>query len=119
MNELFGETGNAKASLVCLQDISTAEIIAVTDGDRGAVAMIGGEHITELAAPVQIVDRLGAGDGFAAGFLHAINSGQEDVALKSGVQMAALALAQKGEQVAIDRKIFNQIVAGNAGRLQR
>lgn len=119
INELFDRTETAQTNLEFLAENFDAQTIAVTDGESGAVARIEGHFYNEPAAKVTIIDRLGAGDGFAAGFLHAILAGTPEVALSSGVNFAALALSQYGEQVAISKTIFDQIVAGNAGRLNR
>lgn len=119
INELFDRTETAQTNLEFLAENFDAQTIAVTDGERGAVARIEGNFYHEPAAKVTIIDRLGAGDGFAAGFLHATLAGTPEVALSSGVNFAALALSQYGEQVAISKTIFDQIVAGNAGRLNR
>lgn len=119
VKELFGSEGDAQEAIAILQGMSGAKTIAVTDADRGARAVIDGKHFEQAAAPVEIIDRLGAGDGFAAGLIHALLSEIPNQALVAGTTMAALALSQQGEQVTIQRTIFEQIMAGNAGRLQR
>ena len=119
VNELFDRSADASENLDYLGGISGASVIAVTDGERGAVARIGDQVLAAPAAEVEIVDRLGAGDGFASGLLHALISQRPELALISGTHFAALALAQQGEQVSIQLGIFEQILTGNAGRLQR
>lgn len=119
VNELFNRSASALENLDYLAGLSGAAAIAITDGERGAVARIRDQLLSAPSAEVEIVDRLGAGDGFAAGFLHALASERQELALISGTHFAALALAQQGEQVSIQRSIFEQILTGNAGRLQR
>jgi fructokinase len=45
-------------------------LIVLTLGEQGAVASLRGERVTVEAAPVQVVDTVGAGDAFTAGLLH-------------------------------------------------
>ncbi|MGD0752625.1 MAG: sugar kinase [Anaerolineales bacterium] len=45
-------------------------LVAVKQGARGALACCGDELISVQAVPVQVVDTVGAGDSFDAGFLH-------------------------------------------------
>jgi len=44
--------------------------VVVKMGARGAVAVRGGERISVPGVPVNVVDTVGAGDSFDAGFLH-------------------------------------------------
>ena len=46
-----------------------AEIAVVTDADMGAAVCAGGNPITHLGFDVDVVDPVGAGDAFVAGFL--------------------------------------------------
>ncbi len=48
-----------------------AGVVAIKNGDRGALAMQGGVTHREEPAPVALVDATGAGDSFDAGFLAA------------------------------------------------
>jgi len=44
--------------------------VVVKLGSRGAMAITGNERFTASATSVQVVDPVGAGDSFDAGFLH-------------------------------------------------
>ena len=47
-----------------------AQVVVLKCAERGAHALANGQHITTPAYPVrQVVDPVGAGDGFDAGFL--------------------------------------------------
>ena len=46
------------------------EIVAVKLGDQGALGIVGGKIISAPAISVRIVDTVGAGDSFDAGFLY-------------------------------------------------
>jgi fructokinase len=52
-------------------------LIVLTLGEQGAIASLRGERVAVAAAPVQVVDTVGAGDAFTAGLLHHLgNAGQ-------------------------------------------
>ena len=52
------------------------DLIAVTLGAKGAVVSVGGDRVHVPAEPVErVVDTTGAGDLFAAGFLHGLSRG--------------------------------------------
>jgi fructokinase len=46
-----------------------ARVVVVTRGAEGAVAFSGAETVAVAAPPVRVVDTIGAGDAFSAGFL--------------------------------------------------
>ena len=67
-------------------------IAVITRGEKGAVVLAGGETIEVPAEPVaKIVDTTGAGDLFAAGFLHGLAQGRD---LKVCAQFGAIAAAE-------------------------
>jgi fructokinase len=49
--------------------------MCVTRGDRGCAIFKDGEYVEVSAVPVSVVDTVGAGDAFAAAFLHGLNAG--------------------------------------------
>jgi len=51
------------------------EGVCVTRGSLGCAVLMGGEYIEAPGYPVQVVDTVGAGDAFAAAFLHGLGSG--------------------------------------------
>ncbi|MFF2652974.1 sugar kinase [Streptomyces sp. NPDC058045] len=104
LHTLFGCGPEPEGALECALSLTKARYVAVTCGDLGVRASLDGQQVSAAARPVQIVDRLGAGDGFAAGFLHAWLDGQVAAAPEHGAAMAALALAQEGEQVVTNRE---------------
>jgi fructokinase len=46
----------------------------VTLGDRGCAMRVGNDYIQAQACPVEVADTVGAGDAFAAAFLHGLIS---------------------------------------------
>lgn len=53
------------------------ETVVVKRGASGAVAIQGGRRFSAPAVPVEVVDPVGAGDSFDAGFLHQFLSGAD------------------------------------------
>lgn len=51
------------------------EAVCVTRGAGGCVLLVAGEVISAPGYPVEVVDAVGAGDAFAAAFLHGLGSG--------------------------------------------
>ncbi len=52
-----------------------ARFVAITNGADGCEVMIDGERAQAAGIPVDVADRVGAGDAFAAAFLHGIVQG--------------------------------------------
>lgn len=49
--------------------------VCVTRGSLGCTVLLGGQYIEAPGYPVQVVDTVGAGDAFAAAFLHGLGNG--------------------------------------------
>lgn len=79
--------------------LAPAAVIVVKDAEHGATAYTAGGGEVFVAAPhSRIVERVGAGDAFAAGYLAAHLEGRGPaVALRLGHLMAAAALATGGD----------------------
>ena len=83
-----------------LLERSNAELVVITLAERGALARArAGGVWRQPAAPVRIIDPVGAGDAFAAGFLHRWLDEPGDVpaALRSGVALAAFKMTLPGD----------------------
>jgi fructokinase len=74
------------------------KLIIITRGEKGAVVVRGEEIIEcDIKKNIKIVDLTGAGDLFAAGFLHGyINNLSKKECLKKGTEMAAKVIQQVG-----------------------
>jgi fructokinase len=74
--EVSGIVGKAVSSLedFCRSSASAFgwKAVCVTTGAAGCVALIGEEYIEACGYPVQVVDTVGAGDAFAAAFVHGL-----------------------------------------------
>ena len=77
------------------------KLVVITRGEKGAVA-IKGEEITEsgIQKNLKIVDLTGAGDLFAAGFLHGhVNKFSIEECLEKGTQMSSKVIQQIGARL--------------------
>jgi 2-dehydro-3-deoxygluconokinase len=64
----------------------------------GAVALVGGEFVSVEARSIDILDRIGGGDSFAAGFLYGLLEDRGAAwALACGVARGALAMTTPGD----------------------
>lgn len=82
------------------------EIAALTRGEKGSVVVSGDEvHIVDAEAAERVVDTTGAGDAYAAGFLHGL-SGDRDLAgcARIGGIAAAEVIAHMGARPEISLK---------------
>ncbi len=78
-------------------DFSNCPVAAVTRGERGCAVRIRGDYAECAAYPVTVVDTVGAGDAFAAAFLHGLAQGW--TAAETGDfanRLAASIAAQRG-----------------------
>lgn len=100
---LFGCSGDAEGILAGLREQTRATAIYTTFGADGAAMLHNGQIIRRPAVPVQIVDRVGSGDAFAAGVLDGVLDGNPALGIERGVALAAIALTQFGDRVLSSR----------------
>src|SRR5262249_21784655 len=96
---VFGCTGTPEQVVQALAEQSQAKNVVVTLGDRGALAWDGVHFHQEEAIPVEVIDRIGAGDALAAGVIHGWLEGNLPQGLRYGVVLAALILSQHGDML--------------------
>lgn len=116
---LFGCTGAPRELMTKLKSLTQAQALFCTFGDQGASLLCNGEFVRQPALPVQIVDRIGSGDAFAAGVLDGWLSGGASLTdfsffqegLRRGVALAAIALSQFGDRVLSSRAELNAMLA--------
>ena len=77
------------------------KLVVVTRGEKGAVAIQGEEVIeTNIQKNLKILDLTGAGDLFAAGFLHGhVNKLSIKESLKKGTEMSSKVIQQIGARL--------------------
>jgi len=89
--ELLGLTGvnDFEAGIAALAP--KLPVLVVTRSEKGAVAIAGGERAEVPAQPATVLDTTGAGDCFAAGFLHGHVQGKS---LSESLTIGAVAAAE-------------------------
>jgi 2-dehydro-3-deoxygluconokinase len=100
---------------------STARHIVTSDHHRIAarVDTRSGAHQTAEIDVTGIVDRIGTGDAFAAGVVHAwLEGGNEKAMAEAGLALAALKHSVPGDMCALDRTALDafQAVSGDVRR---
>ena len=105
-NELtaLARTEDFEAAVTALS--AQAPTLVVTRGEQGALAVQDGTRVEVPAEPVaRVVDTTGAGDLFAAGFLHGQASGRDlRTSLRLGALCAAEIIAHYGARPEVDLK---------------
>jgi 2-dehydro-3-deoxygluconokinase len=93
-----------------------SEITVITLGGDGAILKTrDGNVLTTPSVAVEIVDPIGAGDAFAAGFLHGYLDGDLERALEIAAAMAALKMTIHGD-LAVVTPAEVEAVIGNRQR---
>ncbi|MGA7271053.1 MAG: sugar kinase [Acidimicrobiia bacterium] len=116
---VFGISSPPGDAALELADMLDSSNVVVTEGPGGAVLARDGSTLQVPARPTMIVDRLGAGDAFAAGLLDGLLDGDIEAGMQRGVALAAVALATSGDQVRIDRRELDHILTGRERGVDR
>ena len=91
----IASTENVEAAIDRLAAI--VPLLVVKLGSEGAMAQAGKERVTSPAVKVDLVDPVGAGDSFDAGFLHEFLRGSDlTTCLRSGNLAGALSVTRPG-----------------------
>jgi 2-dehydro-3-deoxygluconokinase len=101
---LFGVSGTGTEAASILRKRFGTPAVAVTLPAGGAVVDDGTTTTSVAALPVEIVDRLGAGDAFAAGLLTAyLEDGDLARGARLGMALCALKLTTPGDELFFTR----------------
>ncbi|MDL1902029.1 sugar kinase [Anaerolineae bacterium CFX9] len=115
---VFGLTGEPVECARQLRSQARARAVVMTLGEQGVLCLDGDTPLHQKAAPVTILDRIGAGDALAAGVIDGWLAGNMRAALQYGTVMAALALSQAGDSVITTREEVERLVeAGDSSQL--
>lgn len=123
---IWNLTGQPEAIASGLHDRSAAGLVIVTLGSEGAYAALrDGPSARQPAIPVEIIDPVGAGDAFAAGFLHHWLDGTADVptdlgtALRAATALAALQMTIPGDLAIITQQELTEAIEQAGGDIVR
>ncbi len=114
--DLFGLTGSPERMLQSAYEKFRPEICVMTLAGEGGMAFDGIRHYRSPAYDVQILDRLGAGDSFTAGFLCGYLEGSIETGMGYASAMAALKLGIKGDYFISDREEVLRLMKASRGR---
>ena len=105
-NELAALTGSDDFETAVAGVAAQVPTLVVTRGEHGACAIQNGRRADVAAEPIeQVVDTTGAGDLFAAGFLHGQAQGRGlDASLRMGAVCAAEIISHFGARPQVDLK---------------
>lgn len=104
---IWGISGSPHEIAAGLLQGSGADLVVVTLGEAGVYAVQrSGESWQQTALQVEVVDPVGAGDAFAAGFLHVWLDDRQALpaALRSGTALAALSMTIPGDLAIISNE---------------
>jgi 2-dehydro-3-deoxygluconokinase len=109
---IWNLTGSPAEIADGLADRFDPAIAVVTLGDEGAIARKRDGKVFRVASiPVQIIDQVGAGDAFAAGFLDGYLDGYVERGLQQGVALAALKMTLHGDLAVVSRAEMEAVLS--------
>jgi len=112
---LFDITGDPEEVLQIAKNRFHPEICVITLGSEGSIASDGHRQYSSHAYTVEIIDRLGAGASFTAGFLCGYLEGSIEKGMQYGSAMAALKLGIKGDYFISNREEVLRLI-DNSGK---
>jgi 2-dehydro-3-deoxygluconokinase len=96
------------------------EVHSTSRHSWGAVAWIDGKTYVAPTAELDVLDRVGGGDGFASGFFYGLLSGEEpEQALKLGWAHGALLTTFPGDTTMATAEQVRAFAKGGSARIQR
>ncbi|MGH8927129.1 MAG: sugar kinase [Acidimicrobiia bacterium] len=113
--DVFAAFGEPEEVLFTLTELSGARNVVVTLGREGAAWRSPTDQGRAPGVAATVVDRIGAGDAFAAGVIDGLLDDDLERGVRYGVAMGALALATKGDMLLASRAEIEGLVGG-AGR---
>lgn len=113
---IWGLDGPAEAMLETLARLAPRAVIVVMEGADGSAALVSGRVLRPARrVPVQVVDPIGAGDAYVAGFLWATLSGRDpQAAVDAGNAVASLKCTTWGDIALVDRRDLDDLLAGGS-----
>ena len=96
------------------------EVHSTNHHSWGAVAWVDGKAYTSPACELDVVDRVGGGDGFASGFFYGLLAGESpEEAVKLGWAHGALLTTTPGDTTMVTVEQVRSFAKGGSARIQR
>ena len=116
----FAEGGERLAEAVAVRyGVPLVALTRSPDADTGDIFLARGTVRYAPRYPVEIVDRIGAGDSFLAGLIHGLLDGDADRAIRFAAYAAAVGLATSGDINYFGSEDLAAFDANVTGRLVR
>jgi 2-dehydro-3-deoxygluconokinase len=116
---LFGLDGSPEQMLTSLVARFGVARTVLTLGSDGALAHDDGRLLQQPSIPATIIDRIGAGDAFAAGLLDGCLDASLEEGLRRGVGLASLAVSQHGDMVIASRDELEELLNSQSNAIAR
>jgi 2-dehydro-3-deoxygluconokinase len=110
-SDLFGAGGTPETALAALRAGLGIETVVLTLGGAGAIANRAGRTVRRSGHAVETVDRVGAGDAFAAGLIWGLIEGSIELGLERGLAMSALQMTLHGDLFRLDASDVADLIA--------
>jgi 2-dehydro-3-deoxygluconokinase len=117
--DIFGLEGAPETVLSDLVKSTRAFNVVLTLGDEGAAFHSPVASGVVPAVPVTVVDRLGAGDAFAAGAIYGFLDGDLARGVELGTAMASLVLGTTGDQLISGLAEIEEVLRGSVRAVDR
>ena len=116
----FAESGDRLAEAIAARyGVPLLALTRPPDADTGDIFLSRGTIRHAPRYPVEIVDRIGAGDSFVGGLIHGLLDGDPDRAIRLAAYAAAVALATPGDINYFSPEDLAAFEADTTGRLVR
>lgn len=109
--DLFGATGSPEAAVARVRAELGIDTVVLTLGARGAIALRNGTVYERPGHLVETIDRVGAGDAFAAGLIWGLLEGSLELGLERGLAMSALKMTLHGDLFRLDAADVTALMA--------
>jgi 2-dehydro-3-deoxygluconokinase len=117
--DLFGSAGKPEDAVAQLQADLGVDTAVLTLGPEGAIASRRGAVVRRGGHSVDVVDRVGAGDAFAAGLIWGLVEGSIELGLERGLAMAALKMTLHGDLFRLDAADVLALLGGEGREVGR
>lgn len=114
IGEVTGLFPGVKAVATTLREVRTTNRHAWS-----AVAWVAGRTYSAPTADLDVLDRVGGGDGFAAGFVHGLLDGDPEEAVRLGWAHGALLTTTPGDTTMVTLEEVRALAKGGSARIQR